>query len=132
MIEVLAFLTRAGALLEALIAGGIVRTSSGTEIAGILAAVTGVIQGAQNPTPALVGQVMTLLSELKVDNVISGSFVDTLTAGLTKFASFVSDVKSEQVAIIKDGPLFGVPGAYAYIPSNSPQGVSLGMGSVAP
>ena len=127
MTNVLDFLARAEALLQALIAGGVVKTNSGTEIAGILGAVTGVIQGAQNPTPALIGEVTTLLNDLKVDNVISGQFVDDLTAGLTKFASFVADVQNHQVAVIETKALFGVPGMYAFIPNASPQGQSLGL-----
>ena len=127
MTNVLDFLARAEALLQALIAGGVVKTSSGTEIAGILASVTAVIQGAQNPSPALVGEVTTLLNELKVDNVISGQFVDELTAGLTKFASFVADVQNNQVAVIETKELFGVPGMFAFVPNASPQGQSLGL-----
>ncbi len=127
MTNVLDFLARAEALLQALIAGGVVKTNSGTQIATILGAVTAVIQGAQNPSPQLVGEVTGLLNDLKVDNVISGQFVDDLTAGLAKFASFVADVQNHQVAVIETKELFGVPGIYAFIPSASPQGQSLGL-----
>lgn len=111
---------RLAALLGALVAGGIIKTSSGTQITGILADVEAVISGAQNPNADLIGKVATLLADLKVDNVISGQFVDDLAQGLTKFGAFVHDVQTGQVAVIDDkARLAGVEGLYVFVPAGS-------------
>lgn len=111
---------RLAALLGALVAGGIIKTSSGTQITGILADVEAVISGAQNPNADLIGKVATLLADLKVDNMISGQFVDDLAQGLTKFGAFVHDVQTGQVAVIDDkAKLAGVEGLYVFVPSGS-------------
>lgn len=127
MDQVLSFLTRAAALLNALVAGGIIKSNSGVQIAGILADVESVIKGAANPTSELVTSVANLLGDLKVDGVISGTFVDETAQGLTKFSAFVHNVQTGQVAVIDDkAHLAGVAGLYAFIPLNSEVAHSIG------
>jgi hypothetical protein len=118
--DITSFLVKAAALLSALEAAGIVQSSSGIKIASILADVTSVVNGTQHPTAEMTTQVTQLLTDLGV----SGPGLDDAK----KFGAFVHDVQANQVAIIDGGKtLFGVRGAYAYIPAASEQGVSLGL-----
>lgn len=127
MDQVLSFLQKAAGLLGALVAGGIIKSNSGTQIAGILADLQSVISGAQNPSTELIVSVTNLLNDLKVDNVISGTFVDEIAQGLTKFGAFVHDVQTGQVAVIDDkAKLAGVEGLYAFIPAGSEVAHSIG------
>lgn len=115
------------AFLNALIAGGVVKSSSGLELATILADLQAVITGSQNPSTQLIAQVQQLITDLTADGLIGGQFVEQLAAGLGQFKSFVSNVQSNQVAVIKTAELFGVPGMYAFVPNASEQGKSLGL-----
>ncbi len=125
--DILAFFGKAEALLQALIAGGVLKSTSGTDIATILADVTAVIAGTQQPSAALATEVAKLLSDLGTDGVIQGTLVNELAAAATKFASFVSDIQSGQAGLLGTGTLMGVHGTYQFIPDGSSVAKSEGM-----
>ncbi len=125
--DILAFFSKASALLNALIAGGVVKTNSGTEIATILADVTAVIAGTQQPTAQLADQVSKLLVDLGTDGVIQGTLVTTLTNAATKFAAFVSDVQSGQAGLLGTGDLLGKHGSYLFVADGGPAAANLGL-----
>lgn len=128
MTDFLTFIGRALALLNALVAAGVVKTSTGTNIAGIVGDLQAIVQNGANPTVDQVAAAEKLLTDLQAEGVISGTVVAETAQGLSKFAAFVKNVQANQVAIIDGGKeLFGVRGAYAFIPAASEQGVSLGL-----
>lgn len=127
MNDLLSFFAKAEALLQALIAGGVVKTSSGTEIATILADVTAIVQGAQQPTAALATQVEQLLKDLGTDGIVQGQLVNDLTAAAAKFAAVENDVTSGQAALLGTGELFGKHGSYLFVADGGPAAASLGL-----
>ncbi len=125
--DILGFFTKAAALLNALIAGGVVKSSSGTEIATILSDVTAVISGAQQPTSALTGELSKLLTDLGTDGVIQGSLVTEITNAATKFAAVQNDIEQGQAALLGTGDLFGKHGSYLFVADGGPAASSLGL-----
>jgi hypothetical protein len=117
------------ALLNALVAGNVVKSSSGIVIANLLGDLEAVIAGAQKPSTDLIGNVETLLSDLTKDGIMQGQFIEAAAKGLSDVKAFVADVQNNQVAIIRVASLFGVHGSYAFIPDESDQGKSLGLGA---
>jgi hypothetical protein len=115
------------ALLNALVAGGLVKSSSGIVIANLLGDLEAVIAGAQKPSTDLIANVETLLSDLTKDGILQGQFVVDAAQGLANVKAFVADVQNNQVAIIRVASLFGVHGSYAFIPDESDQGKTLGL-----
>lgn len=118
--DLLAFFQKAYALLQALIAGGIMKASSGTQIAAILNDITLVISGTKDPSAELATAIAKLLADLGTDGVIQGALVTDLTNAATKFASFISDIQSGQVGILGSGTIAGVHGSYQFIPDGGP------------
>jgi len=133
-IDLLTFFGRASLLLDGLVTVGIIKSSTGTQIAGVIEDLRNVTNGVSDPSADLATSVLQLLKDLDADGVISlaDPNVEAVANGLGNIASFVADVKGNQVAIIKTADLFGVPGSYAFVPNNSEQGVSLGLGAEAP
>lgn len=117
------------AVLNVLVASNVLHSSSGIVITQLLNDVEGVVSGAQNPTVDLVAKVEQLLSDVTNDGILKGQIIESAAAGLSQVKAFVADVQSNQVAIIKVASLFGVSGCYAFIPNESDQGVSLGLGA---
>ena len=117
MNDVLSYFGKAELLLQALVAGGIIKSSSGIEIATLLADVQGVVKGVQHPTPDLVGQVQTLLNDLKVNGIIQGQFIDQLDAEMGKVHTFLAAIHSTppQAGIGPREVLDGVPGSWVFI-----------------
>lgn len=121
------FFAKAAALLQALIAGGIVKTSSGTEIATILADVTAIVQGSQQPTAELATQVEQLLKDLGTDGVIQGKLVNDLASAAAKFAAVVNDIQTGQAALLGTGDLCGKHGSYLFVADGGPAAGALGL-----
>lgn len=131
MNQVLAFFGKAEALLQALIAGGIIKSSSGIVIGTLLGDVAAVVKGAQNPTPQLTTQVEQLLGDLKVNGILEGKFIDELNADLGKFATFAKAIQSTPIGQAGIGPrevLLGVPGSWVYIPDSAEAAVKAPLG----
>lgn len=86
-------------------------------------------QGISTKDPAVITTAAaTLLDDAKTQNLISGQLVDEAANELGQIAAFVADVKANQVSIIRGNTsLFGVKGVFAFIPSASEQGQSLGL-----
>lgn len=125
--DVLGFFAKAEALLQALIAGGVIKTSSGTQVATILGDVTAVVSGAQQPSTALVGDLSKLLTDLGTDGVINGSLVTEITAAATKFAAVVSDIQGGQAGLLGTGDLVGKHGSYLFVADGGAAAQALGL-----
>lgn len=126
--NVLTYFAQALSVLNALVAGGIVKTSSGIVLTSLLGDVSAVVSGARNPSVDEVALIAKLFADLKADNILGGAFVDQLSVGLTQFHSFVANIQNNQVAIARGNTsCLGVRGAWAFIPALSDQGKSLGM-----
>lgn len=122
------FFAQALLLLQALVAGGVIKSQSGVEITAIVSDLEAVVNAAKNPGPDIANQVASLLAELKNDGVIGGTVVDQLAQAATQFGAFVKDIQSGQVGVIDSHKsLAGVEGCYAFIPYGGAAAQSLGL-----
>lgn len=87
------------------------------------------VNGSSTGDPVALAQTVSAgLALLQSQGLLSGSAIDQSAQALSTFAAFVKNVQGGQVGIIKGGAsLFGVRGAYAFIPAASDQGKSLGL-----
>ena len=123
--NILAFLEKALGIFNAVKASGLI--PSGTNdvavnyvgMAATLAAdVAAVVNGANSPTPDLLARVTQLLTDLKVNGILQGRFMDTLDAEVAQFGTFAKAIQSTPVAQPGIGPrekLLGVEGAWVFI-----------------
>lgn len=118
------FWTKTEALLTALVALGIVKVGDSRQIASILIDVQAITASGGQSADQLANEVEQLL----VDLGVSGTTMHVAD----QFTAFERNIKGNQVGIIRGNTsLFGVRGAYGFIPAASDQGVSLGLAGPA-
>lgn len=116
MKDVTTFLGRILPVLQMLVAGGIIKSSSGIEITNLIGDVQAVINGAQNPSVDLISQVEQLLKDLQADGILQGKFIDELNTDMAQFATFAKAIQSAQAGIGPKETLLGVAGSWVFIP----------------
>ena len=126
--DIIKFLGQALSVFQLAVGSGLIHsTASETAIVAIVTDLEAVVKGTTQPSAALVGQVSQLLNDLKVNGVFTGSIIDQLASGATKFGQWVTEAASGQVIILDENVMFvGTPCLGALIPKTSDIAKQLG------